>query len=147
MRILLIATAVLAGGEAVAGPKLLVPITSGDQIGLSVKGREAGVPGGSAMLGMWSDDGALELAGFRSQASGSDPATARAAEIVSGRAMQSRGVRLTGRLYRRRNADARGWTVSVDARRQETSDLGAALSGTWRTLSDSRLTFGGRLRF
>lgn len=61
MRILFMAASVLAGGEATAAPKLLVPITSGDQVGLTVKGNDAGVPGGTAMLGMWSDEARLNL--------------------------------------------------------------------------------------
>jgi hypothetical protein len=136
----------LMAAPAWAGPKLLVPVSSNDQVGVALNGKGAGGRGVSAMLGMWSDDGALELGGFQHR-SRVDPATARAAAIVSGRAMESRGVRVTGSFYRSRSADGTGWTLSVDARQQEVSDVGAALAGAWRTASDSRLTFGGKLRF
>ncbi|HEV2569332.1 hypothetical protein [Sphingomonas sp.] len=136
----------LGAGPAVAGPKLLVPVTSNDQVGVAVTGKAQGSRGLAAMFGMWSEDGALELGGFQ-HGNRIDPATARAAAIVSGKAMQSRGVRVTGSFYRRQNSKGAGWTLSVDARQQEVSDVGAALAGAWRTASDSRLTFGGKLRF
>lgn len=121
-------------------------LSSNERIGLGVskQGKTRSV---SAALGMWSDDGAVELGGFRDGATnGVDPALSRAAELVSGKAMQSQGVRLSGTLYQQ-GANARGWSVSVDARRQRVSDIGAALSGDWRTTGDSRLSLGGRLRF
>ena len=129
-----------------AGPKLIVPVSSNDQLGFAVTGKGQGSRGVAAMLGMWSDDGALELGGFQ-HGSRLDPATARAAAIVSGKAMQSRGVRVTGSFYRSQDIKGAGWTLSVDARQQRVSDIGAALAGTWRTASDSRLTLGGELRF
>ncbi|NNM75767.1 hypothetical protein HJG53_02450 [Sphingomonas sp. ID1715] len=133
-------------GPTAAAPRLSVPVSSNDQVGVAVSGKSGTGRGVSAMLGMWSDDGALELAGFQ-QGARLDPATARAAEIVSGKAMHSRGVRLTGSFYRSGDPAGTGWTLSVDARQQQVSDIGAALSGTWRTASDSRLTLGGRFRF
>lgn len=147
MRILWAAALVLMGGEAIAAPKLLKPITSNDQIGFAVTGKTLHSRGAAAMLGMWSEDGALELAGFQDRNGRIDAATIRAAEIVSGRAMQSRGVRVTGSLYRAAAPDARGWTLSIDARRQQVGDIGAALSGDWRSVGESRLTLGGRLKF
>lgn len=129
-----------------AGPSLTLPLTSNDAIGMRV-GRQARSAAVSAALGMWSDDGAVELGGFRDgPARDIDPSLARAAELVSGKAMQSRGVRLSGALYRG-GAEARGWSVGVDARRQQITDIGAALSGSWRTVSDSRLSVSGKLRF
>jgi hypothetical protein len=136
-----------ASASALAGPRLIKSITSNEQVGVAVTGKAKGRRGVAATLGMWSDDGALELGGFDDRSARLDPVTARTAAIVSGRAMQSRGVRLTGSLYRTGPAGARGLTVSVDARRQQVSDVGAALSGTWRTLGESRLTVGGRLKF
>jgi hypothetical protein len=147
MRILVAAVLISTSGAAAAGPRLVVPITSGDQVGVAVQGKARVSGGVAALLGIWSDDGALELGGFEDRSRRVDPAVARAAEIVSGRAMQSRGVRLTGSLYRTRDVDRRGWTLSIDARRQRVSDIGAALSGRWHTLGDSRLTLGGRLAF
>lgn len=147
MRILVIASAMLLSTQAVAGQRLVKAVTSSDQVGLAVTGKGKGVRGASAMMGMWSDDGAIELGGFDDRRGHVDPATARAAAIVSGRAMQSRGVRMVGSFYRNASAGARGWTVSVDARRQQVTDLGAALTGSWRTLDESRLTVGGKLRF
>lgn len=147
MRILVAAVLVSMSGVACAGPRLVVPVTSGDQIGLALKGKARANGGAAALVGMWSDDGALELGGFEDRSRRVDPAVARAAEIVSGRAMQSRGFRLTGSLYQGQGADQRGWILSIDARRQRVSDVGAALSGTWRTQGDSRLTLGGKLRF
>lgn len=146
MRMMWAAAAVLVSGEAAAAPKFVKALTSNDQVGLAVSGKQ-GSRGVVAMLGMWSDDGALELAGFQERAKGTDPATLRAAEIMTGHAMRSRGLRLTGNLYRAGQREARGWTVSLDARQQQVSDVGAALSGAWRTASDSRLTVGGKLRF
>lgn len=146
MRVWWAAAAILISGEAVAAPKLLKALTSNDQVGVTVSGKQ-GNRGVAALVGMWSDDGALELGGFQDRGSRIDPATARAAEIMAGRRMQSRGVRVTGSLYGAGAREARGWTISVDARRQEVSDVGAALSGAWRTVSDSRLTLGGKLRF
>ena len=131
---------------AIAAPKLVLPVSSNDQLGFGLTGKGNGGRSLGAMLGMWSDDGALELGGFQHGAR-VDPATARAAAIVSGKAKQSRGVRVTGSFYRSRSAHGAGWTVSVDARQQEVSDVGAALAGAWRTASDSRLTLGGKLRF
>ena len=136
----------LADSPAVAAPKLVMPVSSNDQLGIAVSGKGQGGRGISAMLGMWSDDGALELGGFQ-HGSRLDPAMTRAAAIMSGKAMQSRGVRVTGSLYRSGSASGAGWTLSVDARQQEVSDFGAALAGAWRTASDSRLTLGGKLRF
>ena len=136
----------LIGAPAWAGQRLVVPVSSNDQVGLAVTGKGQSGRGVSAMLGMWSDDGALELGGFQ-QGTRLDPATVRAAEIVSGRAMQSRGLRITGTFFGSGRVDAAGWALSVDARQQQVSDIGAALTGAWRTASDSRLTFGGKLRF
>lgn len=143
---LLVLFGLAAAAPALAAPRLVLPVSSNDQVGVVISGKSRDVRGVSAMLGMWSDDGALELAGFQ-QGNRLDSATARVAEIVSGKPMESRGVRLTGWLYRSRAANAAGWTVSVDARQQRVSDLGAALTGAWRTASDSRLTLGGKLRF
>lgn len=147
MRVTLVAALVTLAAPAHAGPKLSVPVSSSDQIGFAVSGKTPGARGVSAMLGMWSDDGALELGGFQHGPSRIDPALARAAAIVSGKSMHSRGVRVTGSFYRSSLADAPGWTLSVDARQQQVSDIGAALSGAWRSASDSRLTLGGKLRF
>jgi hypothetical protein len=135
-------SALVAERTHAAGPKLIVPVTSADQVGLAVSGKaRAGQV--SAMLGMWSEDGALELGGFREgPARGVDPGVARAAELVSGKRMRSSGVRLTGSFYR-----PGGWALSLEARRQQVSDIGAALSGAWRTAGDSRLTIGGKLKF
>ena len=132
---------------AVAGQKLVLPVSSNDQVGLAMTGKGQGGRGVSAMLGMWSDDGALELGGFQQANAWMDPATARAAAIVSGKAMQSRGIRATGSFYRSRTSNGAGWTLSVDVRQQQVSDIGAALAGELRTASDSRLTLGGKLRF
>lgn len=147
MRSQVAAVLISIGSPALAGPSLLMPVTSGDQVGIAVHGKAKASGGVAALVGMWSDDGALELGGFHDRSRRVDPTVARAAEIVSGRAMQSQGVRLTGSLYRPQGADRRGWTLSIDARRQRTSDVGAALSGSWRTISDSRLTLGGKLNF
>jgi len=147
MRFLLAAIVISSAAPALAGPALLVPLTSGDQLGVAVRGKAKASGGVAALVGMWSDDGALELGGFHDRSRRVDPGVARAAEIMSGRVMQSQGVRLTGSLYRARGADRRGWSLSVDARRQRVSDLGAALSGRWRTVGDSRLTLGGKLAF
>lgn len=125
-----------------AGPKLVVPVTSGDQVGLAIKGKpRAGQV--AALFGMWSDDGALELGGFREGvAQGVDPGVARAAAIMAGRSMRSTGVKLSGSLVR-----ANGMSLTLEARRQQVSDIGAALGGDWRTAGDTRLTVGGRLKF
>lgn len=147
MRFLLAAVLMSVGGPVLAGPALLVPITSGDQLGIAVRGKAKASGGVAALVGMWSDDGALELGGFHDRSRKVDPGVGRAAEIMSGRGMRSQGVRLTGSLYRAQGADRRGWTLSVDVRRQQVSDLGAALSGSWRTVGDSRLTLGGKLAF
>jgi hypothetical protein len=130
----------MAAPAAAAGPKLVVPVTSADAVGFAVKGKSRDV---TAMFGMWSDDGALELGGFREgPAAGVDPNVARAAAIVSGRSMRSTGVKLSGALHR-----SNGVSLTVEARRQQVSDIGAALNGDWRTAGDTRLTFGGKLRF
>jgi hypothetical protein len=139
--------ALLAGSAALAGPKLTMPVSSNDKVGLTVSGKQQGRRGVAATLGMWSDDGALEFGGFDDRSARLDPVTAKTAAIVAGRAMQSRGVRLTGSLYRSGQAGTRGLTLSVDARRQHVSDVGAALTGAWRTVGDSRLTLGGRVKF
>ena len=125
-----------------AGPALMLDLSSNDRVGLNVSGkaRSASV---SAAFGLWSDDGALEFGGFQDR---TDPNFARAAELVSGKPMQSRGVRLSGTLYKG-GADARGWSLGVEARQQRTTDIGAALSGSWRTASDSRLSVNGRRKF
>jgi hypothetical protein len=136
-------TVCLAAAPApAAGPNLTLDLSSNDRIGLDISGKARGTKV-SAALGMWSDDGALELGGFQDRA---DPAIARAAEIVSGRAMQSRGLRLSGSLYRA-GPNARGWSLGLDARQQWTTDIGAALAGSWRTASDSRLSVNGKLWF
>ena len=127
---------------AAVGPSLTLDVSSNDRVGLHVS-ETAGGRSASAALGMWSDDGAIELSGFQDR---TDPAIARAAELVSGKAMQSRGVRLSGSLYEA-GPDAPGWSVGVEARQQWTTDIGAALSGSWRTASDSRLSVSGKLRF
>lgn len=134
--------AVMIGGAApaIAGPKLVLPVTSADEVGFALKGKSRSV---AAMLGMWSDDGALELGGFREGPSaGVDPNVARAAAIMAGRSMRSTGVKLSGSLHR-----ANGVSLTVEARRQQVSDIGAALGGDWRTAGDTRLTLGGKLRF
>ncbi len=144
MRIIgMLAIAALSAPAAQAGgPRLVVPVTSGDLVGLAFAGK-ARSGQATAMLGMWSDDGALELGGFREGvAAHVDPNVARAAAIVSGRAMRSTGVKLSGALHR-----ANGMSLTLEARRQQVSDIGAALGGDWRTAGDTRLTVGGRLRF
>lgn len=129
-----------------AAPSLTVPLSSNDRVGLNVA-RKAKGASVSAALGMWSDDGALELSGFQEGVSRNvDPSIARAAELVSGKAMKSRGLRVNGSLYRS-GAEARGWSVGLEARRQQITDIGAALSGSWRTASDSRLSVSGKLKF
>jgi hypothetical protein len=141
---LLIASA--AAPAHAGGPVLAHALTSNDQVGFAVskKGRERSV---SAVIGMWSDDGALELGGFQDGAGRDvDPSVTRAVELVSGRRMQSRGLRLTGAFYGS-GAEQPGWTLAVEARQQRTSDVGAALAGAWRSASDSRLSFSGKLRF
>jgi hypothetical protein len=134
--------AIGADGAVAAGRQLVVPVTSGDQVGLAVKGKPRG---GSvaALFGMWSDDGALELGGFREGAPvGVDPNVARAAAIMAGRSMRSTGVKLSGSFHR-----SNGLSMTVEARRQQVSDIGAALGGDWRTTGDTRLTLGGKLKF
>jgi hypothetical protein len=135
-----------ASAPAYAGPSFTRDLSSNERVGIGVskQGKSRAV---SAAVGMWSDDGALELGGFRDgPANGIDPAMAQAAELVSGKPMHSQGVRLSGTLYQQ-GSTARGWSLSVDARRQRVSDVGAALGGDWRTSGDSRLSLGGRLRF
>lgn len=140
---LVVSVACLAAAPVRAGgPNLTLDISSNDRVGFDVSGTARGA-NVSAALGMWSDDGALELGGFQDR---TDPAIARTAEIVSGKSMQSRGLRLSGSLYQA-GPNARGWSLGVDARRQWTTDIGAALSGSWRTASDSRLSVNGKLRF
>lgn len=129
-----------AAGAMAAGPGMTLDVSSNDRVGVAVIKHAKGASV-SASLGMWSDDGALELGGFQDRA---DPAIARAAELASGRPMQSRGVRLSGTLGA---ADARGWSLGLEAKRQQVTDIGAALSGGWRRSSDSRLSFSGRLKF
>ena len=129
---------------AAAQPQLTLPLTSNDHVGFSVSGKARG-RSASAALGMWSDDGALELGGFR-EGPQVDPTTAKVAELVAGKAMRSQGLRLGGFLHPA-GADARGWSLGIEARRQRVSDIGAALSGSWRTASDSRLSISGKLRF
>jgi hypothetical protein len=127
-----------------AGPSLTVPLTSNDAVGMKV-GRQGKGAAISAALGMWSDDGAVELGGFRDgPARDIDPSLARAAELVSGKAMQSRGLRLSGTLG---GQQGHGWALGVEARRQQVTDIGAALSGAWRRSSDSRLSVSGKLKF
>lgn len=134
-----------AGGShpaLAAERQLLLPLSSADQVGLTLKSKKRS---GSlaAMFGMWSDDGALELGGFREgPGQGVDPNVARAAAIVAGRSMRSTGVKLAGSLH-----GSNGLSLSVEARRQQVSDIGAALGGDWRTSGDTRLTLGGKLRF
>ena len=100
------------------------------------------------MLGMWSDDGALELGGFQDGALAGTPDTLeRTAELVSGKAMKTRGVRFAATIHRKGPPEARGWTLGVEARQQRVSDIGAALGGAWRTAGDSRLSISGKLRF
>ena len=134
----LAATAARAAG----GPNLTLDLSSNERVGLNIsaKPRSAKV---SAALGMWGDDGAVEFGGFQDRI---DPAVGRAAELVSGRPMQSRGLRLSGSLYEA-GPDAPGWSLGVEARQQWTSDIGAALAGSWRTASDSRLSVSGKLKF
>jgi hypothetical protein len=135
------------GAYAAPAPELTVPLTSNDRVGLSVSKKARG-RSVAAVVGMWSDEGAVELGGFQDgSAHNVDPATARAAELVSGKPMQSRGVRMTGVLYQGSGSEAKGWSMGVEARRQTISDVGAALSGTWRTANDSRLTLNGKLKF
>lgn len=132
--------------RAGSAPTFTLPITSNDAIGLTVS-RKA--PGSSVMagFGLWSDDGALELGGFRDGAARDlAPSIARAAELVSGKALQSRGIRASGSLYRA-GTEVRGWSLGIEARRQWISDIGAALSGQQRTASDSRVSVSGKLRF
>ncbi|HEU4968537.1 hypothetical protein [Sphingomonas sp.] len=125
-----------------AGPKLTLDISSNERVGLNITAKPRGARA-SAAIGMWSDDGALEFGGFQDR---TDPAIARAAELVSGRRMQSRGLRVSGSLYEA-GPDAAGWSLGLEARQQWTSDIGAALVGSWRTASDSRLSVSGKLRF
>lgn len=144
--IAILIAAFIGAPAAASGPQLAHEITSSDQVGFAVtkRVRERSV---SAVLGMWSDDGAIELGGFQDGAgSDVDPSVARAVELVSGKRMRSRGLRLTGVLYGS-GADEPGWNFSVDARQQRMSDVGAALSGAWRSTSDSRLSFSGKLKF
>jgi hypothetical protein len=147
MHKLLIGLIAASAAPALAGgPQLGLAVTSSDQVGFQVvkKGRERSA---SAVLGMWSDDGALELGGFQDGAGRDvDPSVARAVELVSGKRMQSRGLRLTGALYGA-GAEQPGWTFAVEARQQRISDVGAALAGAWRSAGDSRLSFSGKLRF
>jgi hypothetical protein len=125
-----------------ADRQLLVSVSSADQVGLTLKGKRRG-GNLAAMFGMWSDDGALELGGFREgPGQGVDPNVARAAAIVAGKSMRSTGVKLLGALHR-----SNGLSLSVEARRQQVSDIGAALGGDWRTSADTRLTLGGKLKF
>lgn len=136
----------MTGQAAAGGPVVAHALTSNDQLGFAVakKGKERSV---SAVFGMWSDDGALELGGFQDGAGRDvDPSLARAVELVSGRRMQSRGLRLTGALYGA-GPEQPGWTFAVEAKQQRVSDVGAALAGAWRSASDSRLSFSGKLRF
>jgi hypothetical protein len=130
-----------AGAARAAGPDMTLDLSSNERIGLNVSGKARTRV--SAAIGMWGDDGALEFGGFQDRL---DPAMARAAELVSGRAMRSRGLRLGGSLYEA-GPDAPGWQLGVEARQQWTTDIGAALVGSWRTSSDSRLSVSGRLRF
>jgi hypothetical protein len=147
MHKLLIGLIAASAAPALAGgPQLGLTVTSSDQVGFQVvkKGRERSA---SAVLGMWSDDGALELGGFQDGAGRDvDPSVARAVELVSGKRMQSRGLRLTGALYGA-GAEQPDWTFAVEARQQRISDVGAALAGAWRSAGDSRLSFSGKLRF
>lgn len=147
MRILLAAALTSTTVAAQAGSRVVLPVTSGDQIGLAVQGKARLSGGVAALVGMWSDDGALEFGGFDDRSRRLDPSITKAAEIASGRSMKSRGVRLTGSFYRASGIDRRGWTLSIDGRMQRVSDVGAAVSGTWLTQSDSRLTLASRLRF
>ncbi|MBA2920364.1 hypothetical protein GON01_01505 [Sphingomonas sp. MAH-20] len=123
------------------GPDLTLDVSSNDRVGLNISGKARTRV--SAAVGLWSDDGAVEFGGFQDRM---DPAMARAAELVSGRPMRSRGLRLGGSLYEA-GPEARGWSVGVEARQQWTTDVGAALAGSWRTASDSRLSVSGKLRF
>jgi hypothetical protein len=130
-----------AGAARAAGPDMTLDLSSNERIGLNVSGKARTRV--SAAIGMWGDDGALEFGGFQDRL---DPAMARAAELVSGRAMRSRGLRLGGSLYEA-GPDAPGWQLGVEARQQWTTDIGAALIGSWRTSSDSRLSVSGKLKF
>jgi hypothetical protein len=130
-----------AGAARAAGPDMTLDLSSNERIGLNVSGKARTRV--SAAIGMWGDDGALEFGGFQDRL---DPGMARAAELVSGRAMRSRGLRLGGSLYEA-GPDAPGWQLGVEARQQWTTDIGAALIGSWRTSSDSRLSVSGKLKF
>jgi hypothetical protein len=133
----------LAGTAArAAGPKMTLDLSSNERVGLNVSAKPRGAKV-SAAIGIWSDDSAVEFGGFQDRM---DPSIARAAELVSGRPMQSRGLRLGGSLYEA-GPDAPGWSLGVEARQQWTTDVGAALVGSWRTSSDSRLSVSGKLKF
>lgn len=136
----IIAFAVLAASPANArGPDLAMSLTSNEQVGLKVSGDDPSASA-SAAFGLWGDRGAVELGGFQDHLSGD---AAEAAEIVSGKVMRTRGVRLTATMHRRE----RGWSLGLEAKQQRVTDIGAALAGGWRRSSDSRLTLGGKLKF
>lgn len=131
-------TALTATARAeAADPALGIALSSNERVGLMVSGDDPNVSA-SAALGLWSDRGALELGGFQDRA---DSTVAQTAEITSGKLMRSRGVRLGASLYRG------GWTLGLEARREQAANIGSALTGAWRTDNDSRLTLGGKLKF
>jgi len=138
----IVMTCLILAPARAQGPDLTFDLSSNDRVGLNVAGKPRGASV-SAALGLWSDDGAVELGGFQDR---TDPSMALAAELVSGRPMQSRGFRLSGSIYET-GPDAPGWSLGVEARQQWTPDIGAALSGSWRTASDSRLSVSGKLKF
>ena len=132
--------------KAAAAPVVSVPVSDVHALGVTVS-RNGTAGSAVAGLGLWNDEGALELGGFRDgPAHDVDPALVRTAELVAGKAMRSRGVRLGASFYRG-GREARGWSLGVEARRQKMSDIGAALSGSWRTAGDSRLSVSGKLKF
>ncbi|MFD1612029.1 hypothetical protein ACFSCW_09475 [Sphingomonas tabacisoli] len=128
-----------AGPALAGGPDLAVSITSNEQVGLKVSGDDPSASA-SAAFGLWGDRGAVELGGFQDRATGD---AAEAAEIVSGKPMRTRGVRLNATMHRRE----RGWSLGIEARQQRVTDVGAALSGGWHRSNESRLTLGGKLKF
>jgi hypothetical protein len=128
--------AMLVGGE-------------GDQLGLGVsRVRGGGGRSASAVLGMWSGDGAIEFGAFQDQAGVTATAgAAQTVQLVSGRRVRARGVRLTGSFYGSDDDDARGWSLALDARRQQTPDYVAAMRGLHRSSGESRVALKGLLRF
>lgn len=101
----------------------------------------------AAALGWWADDGAFEIGIFQDQGGSQINPLARTVQLASGRKLSASGVKLSASLYDQPDPGLGGWSLSIDARRQDMTDVDAALRGQRARTGDSRIALSGRLRF